>query len=45
MNVTFSEKEIAFREEVRQFFREEYPADILEKQARSVSLTRDDYVR
>lgn len=45
MNVTFSKDEIAFRDEVRQFFHDEYPADILDKQNRGSPLSRDDYVR
>ena len=45
MNVTFSAKEIAFRDEVRRFYRDEFPADILDKQNRSIPLTRDEVVR
>ena len=45
MNVTFSDDELTFREEVRGFFANEYPADILDKQNRGIPLTRDDYVR
>ncbi len=45
MNVTFNADEISFRDEVRQFFAEQYPADILDKQHRGIELTRDDFVR
>ncbi len=45
MNVTFTDEELAFREEVRGFFANEYPADILDKQNRGIPLTKDDYVR
>lgn len=45
MNVTFSATELAFRDEVRQFFETEFPGDILEKQRKAVPLTRDDVVR
>lgn len=45
MNVTFSTEELAFRDEVREFFATEFPQDILEKRNNSVTLTRDDVVR
>ena len=45
MNVTFSDEERAFRDEVRNFFRDEYPSDILDKNDRGIPLTRDDMVR
>lgn len=45
MNVTFTSEEIAFRDEVRRFFREQYPSDILEKQNLGIPMTKDDYVR
>lgn len=45
MNVTFSKQEIEFRDEVREFFRTEYPQDILDKQNRGIPLTKDDNVR
>ena len=45
MHVTFTEAEIAFRDEVRSFFHDELPADIREKQARAVPLERDDFMR
>ena len=45
MNVDFTAEEKVFREEVREFFREQYPADIREKQNRGIALDKDDYVR
>ncbi|MDJ0938269.1 MAG: acyl-CoA dehydrogenase family protein [Woeseiaceae bacterium] len=45
MKVTFSADELAFRDEVRQFFAEAYPADILDKNNRGIPLTRDDMIR
>ena len=45
MNVTFSDQEIAFRDEVRAFFRDKYPADIRDKQDRGIPLDKEDYVR
>ena len=45
MNVTFSNEELAFRAEVREFFETEFPQDILEKQNNAVPLTRDDVIR
>lgn len=45
MNVDFTNDEKAFREEVRDFFREQYPPDIREKQNRGIALDKDDYVR
>ena len=45
MNVTFSDEELGFRDEVRRFLREGYPSDIIEKNNRDEPLTRDDMVR
>jgi hypothetical protein len=45
MNVNFSEDELAFRDEVRAFFREKYPADLREKQHSGIALGKDDIVR
>jgi alkylation response protein AidB-like acyl-CoA dehydrogenase len=45
MNVTFSEAELAFREEVRAIFRDEFPADIRRKSKLGVPLEREDMVR
>ena len=45
MNVTFTDEEIAFRDEVRAFFRDRMPRDIVEKQLAGIPLERDDYIR
>ncbi len=45
MNVTFSADELKFRAEVRSYFENEFPQDILEKQREAVPLTREDTVR
>ncbi len=45
MNVTFSDQELAFRDEVRAFFRDEYPADIRHKRDHGIPLVKVDYVR
>jgi len=44
MNLNFTEDELAFRDDVRSFFREEIPADIVAKQQQGVTLDRDDHV-
>ena len=45
MHVTFSEAELAFQEEVRRFFRDEYPQDMRDTIDRGESLTPEDQVR
>ncbi|MEX2122309.1 MAG: acyl-CoA dehydrogenase family protein [Woeseia sp.] len=45
MNVNFSDDELTFRDEVRNFLQEKYPADIREKQDSAVALGKDDMVR
>jgi len=45
MDLSFSADELAFREEVRNFLKSEYPQDILEKRAKGQVLTKDDMVR
>lgn len=45
MDISFSPEERAFQQEVRDFFANEYPADIIEKQAQGKELGKDDYVR
>ena len=45
MNVTFTAEELAFREEVRTFFRDKLPADIVDRQARGIPLQKEDFVR
>mgnify|MGYP001820302041 CR=1 FL=1 len=44
MNVTLTDEELAFRDEVRAFFRDEMPDGIAEKQQLGVPLDREDYV-
>lgn len=44
MNVTFTDEELAFRDEVRTFFENEFPQDVLDKQRRAIPLTREDFV-
>ena len=45
MNVTLTDEEIAFRDEVRTFFRESFPRDLRDKLAAGIDLSRDDMVR
>ncbi len=45
MNVNLTEAEIAFRDQVRKFFAEKYPADIHEKQDKGIPLSREDTTR
>jgi alkylation response protein AidB-like acyl-CoA dehydrogenase len=45
MNINLSNEEVAFREEVRQFLADEYPADIRRKRDEGIQLSRDDMVR
>ncbi len=45
MNVNLTEDEIAFRDEVRKFLTEKYPADLRKKQDQGVSLSREDTTR
>ncbi|KQU50000.1 pimeloyl-CoA dehydrogenase large subunit [Bosea sp. Leaf344] len=44
MDLRFTPEEIAFRDEVRQFFRTEIPAEIRRKVSEGRGLTREDYV-
>jgi alkylation response protein AidB-like acyl-CoA dehydrogenase len=44
MNVNYSDGELAFRDQVRVFLREKYPADLREKQSRGIALGKDDIV-
>jgi len=44
MNVTFSADDLEFRAEVRNYFDNEFPQDILDKQRNSIPLSRDDMV-
>lgn len=45
MHVTFSPEELAFQQEVKTFFRDEFPDDIRQKQAKGVDLQPEDQVR
>jgi len=45
MHVTFSPEELAFQEEVRTFFRDEFPIDIREKQVNGSELLPEDQIR
>jgi alkylation response protein AidB-like acyl-CoA dehydrogenase len=45
MHVTFSDDELAFRDEVRAFFRDKMPAGLLEKQRQNIPLDREDHVQ
>ena len=45
MDIRFSPEDIAFRDEVRRFLAEDFPADIRLKMQRGVQLGRDDHVR
>ncbi len=45
MNVTLSADELAFRDEVRAFFRDGMPEDIRRKQEQGVILDREDHIR
>ena len=45
MNVNLTEAEIAFRDEVRTFFAEKYPADLRQKQDAGITLSREDTIR
>ena len=45
MNVTFSDEELAFRDEVRTAFQEEFPEDLRRMQDAGVELGREDLVQ
>ena len=45
MNVNFTEEELAFRNEVKQFFAEKYPEDIRKKRDEGIPLSPQDTVR
>jgi alkylation response protein AidB-like acyl-CoA dehydrogenase len=45
MHLSFTEQELAFRDEVRTFFRNEIPDDIVQKQLQGVQLDPNDFVR
>ena len=45
MHVTFSPEELAFQEEVRAFFRDEFPEDMRQKRDKGMELDPEDQVR
>lgn len=44
MDLNFSDQDLAFREEVREFFRTRYPQSVKEKQDSGIYLTKEDHV-
>jgi alkylation response protein AidB-like acyl-CoA dehydrogenase len=44
LNLDFSAEEVAFRDEVRTFIRDAYPADVRARQAAREPVTKDDYL-
>ena len=45
MNVSFTEEELAFRDEIRAFFSDKLPPEIRDKQISGIPLEKEDYVR
>jgi alkylation response protein AidB-like acyl-CoA dehydrogenase len=45
MNVSFTAKELEFRAEVRSYFEDEFPRDVLDKQNSGIRLNREDIVK
>ena len=45
MNVTFTAEELAFREEVRGFFRDKFPSRLREQQLNGIPLEKEDYIQ
>ena len=45
MHVSFTTEENEFQKEVNSFFNEKYPADIKEKQNKSIPLEKEDFIR
>jgi len=45
MHVSFTSEENDFQKEVNSFFNEKYPADIKEKQNKSIPLEKEDFIR
>ncbi len=45
MHLTFTEKELEFRDDVRAFLRDQLPDDIAKKQSQGIQLERNDFVR
>ncbi len=44
MNVSFTAEELAFREEVRAFFQDKFPADVKAKQEQGIYLSKADHI-
>lgn len=44
MNVDFTNEELAFREEVREFFKHKFPATVKDKQEKGIYLTKEDHI-
>lgn len=44
MDISFSQADEAFRAEVRRFFQQEYPKDILHKTANGIEIVKQDYL-
>ena len=44
MNVSFTEDELAFREEIRAFFRNKFPATLREQRRKGIPLEKEDYI-
>lgn len=44
MNINFTQDEIAFRDEVRAFFRDKFPAQVRDKQQKGLRLTKEDHL-
>lgn len=44
MDLNFSDQDLAFREEVREFFRTRYPQSVKQKQDNGIYLTKEDHV-
>ena len=45
MHIGFTEEELEFQQEVRQFFVDKFPEDIRRKQDSGGTLQREDYIR
>ena len=44
MNLSFSEEDLKFQQEVKSFIKENYPADIKEKMDKGIPTTKEDIV-
>jgi alkylation response protein AidB-like acyl-CoA dehydrogenase len=45
MNVDFSQEELDFQQEVRSFFKDQYPKDLKTKSDNGIALSREDHIR